>query len=82
LKASGADVSYHDPYIPAFDHDGLKMDSIKDLLPAVVEADCTVVITNHKDYDYVEILHAANLIVDTRNGLGELGKDNPKVVRL
>ncbi len=82
LKASGADVGYHDPYIPAFDHDGLDMHSVKDLLLAVAEADCTVVITNHKDYDYREILDTANLIVDTRNGLGGLGKDNSKVVRL
>lgn len=82
LQASGAEVCYHDPYIPAFDHDGISMESSPDLMPAVEKADCTVIITNHKDYDYVEILNAANLIVDTRNGLGDMGKNHPKVVRL
>jgi UDP-N-acetyl-D-glucosamine dehydrogenase len=82
LKASGAEVNYHDPYIPSFHYDGLNMACVGDLLLAVKEADCTVVITNHRDYDYEAILEAADLIVDTRNGLGDLGKDNPKVVRL
>jgi UDP-N-acetyl-D-glucosamine dehydrogenase len=82
LQESGADVSYHDPYIPVFDHDGLSMASVTELMSAVKKADCTVVITNHKNYDYAAILGAANLIVDTRNGLKDLGKNNSKVVRL
>lgn len=82
LRASGAEVRYHDPYIPNFDYDGIKMDTVPELLPAVAEADCVVVITNHRDYDYVSILETATLIVDTRNGLGDLGKNSPKVVRL
>ena len=82
LQSSGAEVSYHDPYIPAFDHDGINMASEKDLMASVAAADCTVIITNHRDYQYTQILDAAKLIVDTRNGLGDLGKNNPKVVRL
>lgn len=82
LQESGAVVSYHDPYIPSFNHDGLDMESVEELLPAVEQADCTVVITNHKNYDYAAILEAADLVVDTRNGLKELGKGSPKVVRL
>jgi len=45
-------------------------------------ADVVVIITNHSSYDYKAILDNANLIVDTRNALGALGKNNPKVVRL
>ena len=82
LQASGAQVSYHDPYIPAFDHDGLAMQSIENLIETVADVDCVVITTNHRDYDYAAILNAARLIVDTRNGLGELGSNNPKVVRL
>jgi UDP-N-acetyl-D-glucosamine dehydrogenase len=48
----------------------------------VKEADCVVIITNHKVYDYTSILKNARLIVDTRNALGKLGARNPKVVRL
>jgi UDP-N-acetyl-D-glucosamine dehydrogenase len=41
-----------------------------------------VIVTDHSNYNYASILNAARLIVDTRNALGEAGKNNPKVVRL
>jgi UDP-N-acetyl-D-glucosamine dehydrogenase len=41
-----------------------------------------MIVTNHKAYDYPAVLEAARLVVDTRNALGQLGKDNPKVKRL
>jgi len=82
LEQKGAHVSYHDPFIPAFDFEGKQMESVPDLLQAVEAADCVVIVTNHSQYDYQEILQAAKLIVDTRNALGKIGKNNPKVVRL
>ena len=82
LEKKGAQVSYHDPYIPAFKHDGFEMRSITDLMESVHNVDCVVIVTNHKSYKYTEILEAAKLVVDTRNALGKLGKNNPKVVRL
>ncbi len=83
LQKKGAVVKYHDPYIPHLHtHDGLALDSVNDLMAAVREADCVVVVTNHSQYDYPAILQAASLIFDTRNALGKLGKGNPKVVRL
>ncbi len=83
LQKKGATVDYHDPYIPHLHtNDDLEMDSVKDLMSAVREADCVVIVTNHSQYDYLAILEAASLIFDTRNALGKLGKDNPKVARL
>ena len=82
LKDKGGDVRYHDPYVADFEHDDWKMSSVKDLMGEVKTADVVVIVTNHTDYDYPRILAEANLIVDTRNALGKLGKDNPKVVRL
>ncbi len=82
LAQKGAEVSYHDPYIPEFRHDGFAMRSVDDLMGAVRAADCVVIVTNHSDYDYPAILEAATLIVDTRNALGPAGRENPKVVRL
>jgi len=82
LKAKGAEVVYHDPYIPHLDHEGLVMDSVTDLMSEVERADCVAIITDHKDYDYMEILDAAQMIVDTRNALGSNGKYSEKVVRL
>lgn len=82
LRQKGADVSYNDPYIPRLDLEGEELESVPDLYTAVGEADCVVIVTNHSCYDYALINEKAKLIVDTRNGLGKLGKNNPKVVRL
>jgi UDP-N-acetyl-D-glucosamine dehydrogenase len=82
LKKKGAVVSYHDPHIAHLSLDGWEMVSVPDLLGAVKEAECVVIVTNHSVYDYPAILEAASLVVDTRNALGALGRGNPKVVRL
>ena len=58
------------------------MHSVPDLMAAVRAADVVVIVTNHKTYDYKAILDAAKFIFDSRNALGKMGKDSPKVVRL
>lgn len=82
LQAKGALVSYHDPYIPRVQEDEWQIESVTDLMQAVEEADCVVIITNHKVYDYAAILNSAKLIIDTRNALGKLGVKSPKVIKL
>jgi UDP-N-acetyl-D-glucosamine dehydrogenase len=58
------------------------MESVPDVMEAVRQADCVVIITNHALYDYKAILKEANFIFDSRNALGKQGKNNPKVARL
>ena len=83
LKQKGAEVCYHDPYIAHIDHDDWgSMESVSNLMGALPEMDCVVIITNHACFDYPAILEASRLIIDTRNALGKLGRGNPKVVRL
>ncbi len=82
LRLKKADVSYHDPYVPKFTHDGVDWVSVPNLEKAVKEADCVLIVTNHKAYDYEMILEKSKLIMDTRNALGKTGLNNPKVVRL
>ena len=83
LQKKGAKVEYHDPYIPRLrTHDDLEMESVTDVMESVREADCVVIITNHSSYDYKAILKQAKFVFDSRNALGKLGKNNPKVVRL
>ena len=43
LQEKGAVVSYHDPHVPAFDHDGMAMTGEIDLEAALDAADCVVV---------------------------------------
>ncbi len=82
LKKKGALVDYHDPYVPSLREEDVIMHSVPDLMTAVRKADCVVIVTDHSSYDYLAILDAASLIVDTRNALKASGKNNPKVVRL
>ena len=83
LQKKGAMVEYHDPYIPTLKtHEGDELHSVPDLMRAVRRADVVVAVTNHKVYDYQAILDVAKFIFDSRNALGKLGKDSPKVERL
>ena len=84
LRKKGALVSYHDPHIPHIHHEkeGWKMDSVPDVMKAVREADVVVIVTNHSSYDYPAILASAQFIFDSRNALGPIGREHPKVARL
>lgn len=82
LQTKGAVVQYHDPFIPRLKHESIDLVSVPNLMSAVKQADCVVVVTNHTGYDYRAILDQAKLIVDTRNAFGKIDKHNPKIVRL
>ena len=84
LRNKGADVDYHDPYILHIhhEHDGWQMDSVKDLMAAVRDADAVVIVTNHSEYDYKAIVDSAKFVFDSRNATRKVAKDSEKVVRL
>jgi len=70
LQEKGAHVSYHDPHVPAFHHDGMEMVGVLDLDKALANSDCVVIVTDHTVYDWEHIKQSAALIVDTRRALG------------
>lgn len=91
FRAKGAEVVYHDPFVPevTFDHaytigagDPLYNEDLTDEL--IKSADCVVICTNHKSVDYTRVLELADLIVDTRNALDKEMRDSSKakIVRL
>jgi len=86
LQQKGAVIEYHDPYVPLIRADGFhmmtEMERVPDLFSAIRVSDCVVIITNHATYDYSKILEAAQCIIDTRNALGQVGRESSKVVRL
>ena len=82
IQQKGAKVFYHDPFVSHLVEEGVVMESVPNLMEAVRTVDCVVIITNHSQYDYPAILEESRMVVDTRNALGSLGKNNPKVVRL
>ncbi|RPI80692.1 MAG: nucleotide sugar dehydrogenase [Chloroflexi bacterium] len=82
LRKKGADVIYHDPFVPSLRDEDTVMVTVPDLMEAVNSSDCVAVITSHSSYDYAAILNAAKLVVDTRNAFKAAGKNHPKVVKL
>lgn len=77
LRAKGADVRYHDPFVEEVRFDdahtegsGAPLSSVELTDDELSEADCVVIVTDHSGIDYRRITHLAPLIVDTRNALG------------
>lgn len=70
LGLKGADVRYHDPFVPDFAYDGHVFTSEPDLAGAVAAADCVVVVTDHSAYDWEQIAALARCLVDTRHVVG------------
>jgi UDP-N-acetyl-D-glucosamine dehydrogenase len=81
LGKHGAKVTYSDPFVPHLHADGAvpEMAAI-DVEQGTREADCVVIVTDHKNFDYARIVESAKLIVDTRNALK--GHPSEKIVRL
>jgi UDP-N-acetyl-D-glucosamine dehydrogenase len=67
LEAKGAYGAYHDPHVPAFQHDGMEMVGVTDLDAALAAADCVVIVTDHDAYDWARVRRSARLLVDTRH---------------
>ncbi len=91
LRAKGAEVAYHDPFVPevTFDHaytigDGEPLYNQELTDAAIKEADCVIICTGHSNIDYNRVCRHSKLIVDTRNALNEELRNcsNAKIVRL
>jgi UDP-N-acetyl-D-glucosamine dehydrogenase len=48
-------------------------------LEALGQYDCVVIITDHSEYDYQQIVDESQLIIDTRNATA--GISSPRIVR-
>ena len=79
LRKRGAKVTYSDPFVPTIRLDGIDLCS-QDLNASAAIADCVVIVTDHKVFNYSEMLEKASLVVDTRNAMK--GLSSPKIVRL
>lgn len=91
LRSRGADLVYHDPFVPevTFDHaytigdaEPLYNNDLTDEL--IATSDCVIICTEHSTIDYKRVCELAPLIVDTRNALSPdiRNGSKAKVVRL
>lgn len=68
LREQGADVLYNDPYFPRVGqgrHYNLNMTCTP--LEKLGDYDCVLIMTDHSDYDYKDIVRQSQLVVDSRN---------------
>lgn len=76
LARRGAIISYTDPYVPSIEHGDFRASSVTVEQAFADGMDCAVITTNHRAFDYAEIVQRAPLIVDTRNALKSFKGDH------
>jgi UDP-N-acetyl-D-glucosamine dehydrogenase len=83
LRQKGCWVEFHDPHAQSFvSLLGNTVESTK-LTPGVLETfDASLLVTDHKAFDYKRMAQEAPLILDCRNAFGKRGIHGPNVVKL
>lgn len=91
LRAKGAKVKYHDPFVAEVHFDDAHTDAVGEPLVSVSltneeleSADCVIIVTDHSEIDYKRVCSLGKLIVDTRNALnGEVRRESKaRIIRL
>jgi UDP-N-acetyl-D-glucosamine dehydrogenase len=91
LRAKGADVRYHDPFVAEVRFDdahtvagGEPLQSVGLTEEELRASDCCVIVTDHTGVDYGRVCELSKLVVDTRNALSrDLRRTScAKIVRL
>lgn len=72
LRELGAEVSYHDPHVPALPERGIESVA----LAAAAHADVAAIVTAHDGVDHGALVAAAPLVVDFRGVTRALAADN------
>lgn len=81
LESHGAEIVYHDAYIPEFQHKGKTYHSV-DWKEVVSDSDIVVITTAHSDVDYQALADKADLIYDTRNATKDVKGNTEKIYKL
>lgn len=89
LLKEGAQVSYHDPYVPHFQVGGdvflrqaVHFNSVPITSEILSQADCVLIVTGHADVDYGQVVENAQLVVDAVNATWQIERSRDKILRL
>ncbi len=63
LQSRGAELFYHDPYVPSLPNLGLESVPLD---PTLESADVVVLVTAHPGLDYIDLARRSNLFIDLR----------------
>ncbi len=75
LRDHGADLCYHDAFIPHVDQDSFALSSVELSDRILAAQDLVIITTDHSDVDYRRIVSLAPLVFDTRNATEGLSSD-------
>jgi len=82
LKEKGAVLSYNDPFVPNLRLNGEILNSVN-ISPATLSTqDCLVILTDHSDYDFYDIVASAKLVIDTRNVTKGMDGFRDRIIKL
>ena len=83
LLEKGAVVHYNDPWIPRLHTTrkyNFQMESTPITPDLLAKMDVVVIVTDHSDYDFAEIVKHSNLVIDTRNATKGIKGATEKIV--
>jgi UDP-N-acetyl-D-glucosamine dehydrogenase len=73
LQQKGAEVSYHDPYCPSVVMGDHTIRSVP--FERLDSYDAVVIVTDHSNIDYKQLVSKARLVIDTRNATKNVRND-------
>lgn len=78
----GAQITYSDNHVPQVELAGETFRSVELDAEVLKSSDCVLILTDHQDFDYQQMLESASLIVDTRGAMRGLTGGNAQVICL
>jgi UDP-N-acetyl-D-glucosamine dehydrogenase len=82
LRERGADLQYHDPYVPEVRVGSAALRSVPLDDRALSGAHCAVILADHSGIDYARVVRLSRCVVDARNATREVTEGRERVVRL
>jgi UDP-N-acetyl-D-glucosamine dehydrogenase len=83
LENKGAQVVYHDPHVARIRLENNEYADCQPYSDALLEsADCVVIVTDHRWYDWEHVVAHSTLIVDTRHATPQTGNGRARIVGL
>jgi UDP-N-acetyl-D-glucosamine dehydrogenase len=82
LEERGAEVVYHDPWVPSFRENGHEMHGVALTAERLAASDAVVIVTDHSTVDYQLVADHASLVIDTRNMMKKTRASKARVVPL
>jgi UDP-N-acetyl-D-glucosamine dehydrogenase len=82
LVERGADVAYHDPWVPRFREHGHEAEGVPLTAERLASTDAVVIVTDHSNVDYQLVADHGRLVIDARNAMAATRPGRARVVPL